>query len=915
MEVLVKVGKKTSELRFSNSECHRAVTTYELKRNVEEYTKCNTLIVEGVYAEEERELREFLSVWHRDKSHKTIFICDANTLESKVASESNCDTVSDLKSLYSKLRELGFEVSTLIDDITANKDRTQQAVYSNPEEINNSSASSKIDSAMEEIEKADTESDKQLNERFESIDAEMAKSEAEVESDKLKDFVSAELSEQKIKYIKLEGKWKKAELDLEAAKQKIAKLTSLVDTAREENAKLSVSIEKMSLASELTEETVSKSDFDSVKEALDETERRVVSLKSQLDTVKDFNGSLKEQLKTKEAELNESIKTADKYRKQYAELNSKVSLGEASEEVDDLKAQIRRQEKTIQSKVEEVSILSDKVASLEEQISDLYDRITSESDALAKKNVVLVAVLEKMNSVIKANKSSEVKIDRLQRSLEDYKKQLEEKNKLLDTNSTEYAKAKASADQLETKVKNAVADKERELERLRAELGTLKTKIESLKKVDEDTISSLRKELSDSKEQLNAQAKQMTESSINYAKMKEQVDAADTRIQIAIADEKRAREYAERQLKQCEAKLSATERQLDTKTIQYDNLISSIGMDAGGVQALVAENKAFQNTNATLSSKLSASSKENESLERTVKNLRDKLKESDESNRQLQASLRNLSGLGGGDSSQAASMVKTIKYSSPGRIIPIVGCGSYGVTTVAYSLAYKLGSTESIVVADFDVISPSLDAWFNRSPMSSDIARLVGDGRKASALGLFIEKGTEAFSKLSDRVISNIERVKGGSISYLGGLYYKADPIKVGAADYEGLLSFLGSKYENVIIDFGNLGISDLQDQLIKVVSNISPKLVIVTPNDKFKVRDMRMKLDALGIDTSRVSWLLNMSRTTSIDDTTRKYIGKAKLSIMPFEPDFFGLKDKFSRNKLTRDKFELFVNQNLFGK
>ena len=98
-------------------------------------------------------------------------------------------------------------------------------------------------------------------------------------------------------------------------------------------------------------------------------------------------------------------------------------------------------------------------------------------------------------------------------------------------------------------------------------------------------------------------------------------------------------------------------------------------------------------------------------------------------------------------------------------------------------------------------------------------------------------------------------------------------------------------------------------------MSDISSKTVAVTPNDRFKVREMRMKLNELKIPTNRVCWLLNLCKTTSIDDRTKQYLGQSQYGIIPFEAEIYGAKEKFTRSKLTRDRFNYFYGEIIFKK
>ena len=143
--IFVKLGQEASKLRFSHSKVHRAITTYELKRNVETYTDGHVLVVEGVYEEEQRELREYLPRFVANNENKVFFFCEEGSLAYKFATANKYPIVGDLKSLYGELDKIGLKVSTFIED----KKKAQEAFTA--ESFTDTSFESIVEETSEEI--------------------------------------------------------------------------------------------------------------------------------------------------------------------------------------------------------------------------------------------------------------------------------------------------------------------------------------------------------------------------------------------------------------------------------------------------------------------------------------------------------------------------------------------------------------------------------------------------------------------------------------------------------------------------------------------------------------------------------------------------------------------------------------------
>ena len=120
--------------------------------------------------------------------------------------------------------------------------------------------------------------------------------------------------------------------------------------------------------------------------------------------------------------------------------------------------------------------------------------------------------------------------------------------------------------------------------------------------------------------------------------------------------------------------------------------------------------------------------------------------------------------------------------------------------------------------------------------------------------------------------------------------------------------------YTYIIVDFGELGSSDLNDQIIKAFIDASYKSVVVTTNDKMEISLFRNKLAECKIALNKISWLLNMCSTTKLEDKTRSILQGVKYEMIPFKPEIYGKKSHFMSDPLTRDKMTKFIDEAIIG-
>ena len=205
---------------------------------------------------------------------------------------------------------------------------------------------------------------------------------------------------------------------------------------------------------------------------------------------------------------------------------------------------------------------------------------------------------------------------------------------------------------------------------------------------------------------------------------------------------------------------------------------------------------------------------------------------------------------------------------------------------------------------------PKADIWFKINPI---VKELKGTGIKSEALsglGIFIEKGANYFIENSNIIIKRVLKTSKGYLDYLSGLYYRPSIGSMIGADYSNLFRYLGNSYNYIIVDFGRLGTSALNDNIIKAVSDISNKKVIVTNKNKLEVRTFNLKLMNANIDKENTLWLLNMCNNTSLDDKIKSFISPADYSIMMYSDSIRGNNIVFGKDRSTRGRFKDFMKK-----
>lgn len=717
----------------------------------------------------------------------------------------------------------------------------------------------------------------------------------------------------------------KLKLDLASATSRGDKLSELVQAVEHERDTFQDKL-KIYGSSEVFEEPITLAEYQDMEQRL-----KALSEQANAPISSDQLDELNEKLKKAEESASIARRNLDDYKGKLRESTSKLSEIETSlsgkqEELDNKQSEISRLEGEVaklqgeirdheNSKLEasnqsaiEITELKSSISKLEAQITELRgsieaermranaiqyqldqsnninDQLQSRVNQEVKAKMIVIGILSdavmEIKSQINSSGSSNAIIDSLKASI----KQLEDSNKKSLAKIAEYEQKMLTLSSAEATISALRSEKER----LAAESAAKQREVIQL----QTTITSNNSKISELELKLGGVASQ---------------------IELAKSQVRGEAESAKREANELRQSLELMKKQFKDKSDQYEALVQQSGVSETGVSSLLETNRVREEYNkqlieqvAKLSSELETARKEATVAKQTATALED-------SNRSMRANMESLSSLVG---NRGVTKLKPIKYTSRGMVIPVFGSGSYGITTTAMSLANRLSAQARVLYIDFDMVSPKADGWFRKSPFLTQMMGLDGMPQQAkTGLGILVEKQIQFFMSNFEQLIIRASMTKSGCIDYLSGFMVRPESNKVLATDWSAFMNVCGNKYGYVIIDMGSIGSSDISDQLIKELVSSSYRSILVSTIDLFEVNQLAMKLGRLGVDRSKLAWLVNMCKNTKMDDRIKKLMHPIPYFMMMFKPELYGMKLNFTNDNLLRDKFHLFLDELVFPK
>lgn len=876
-KILVKVGDK-SRVRFTNAKVYRAIVPSDLFKIADNNDDCHIVVIESISEDEQDAVREFAKAFKdKDSSNVVLFyIPDNDDVTSGIADELNENIFLTLKDLYDNIYNMfNVNVSIYLDD--KRKINSSEIGDSIPEGVTDifGEAAGAFEESIETAEeKAET-----VTESLEENVAEHEESEVTIESEVAKTSEKTEtLNEEKeasevdenckglsedaqdiINKLTMQLNDAKYDYsvvfkDMQNATQRITSLEELVKTLEDEKQVMLDRYNSIVDTKEVIEDPISLIEYENLKDNISKLESTIGKQLTSIESYKETIASKEKDIEHKQETINELNESLSSLRAKLDSINESIESGEIHKEVI-------------------------------EEYTEKIEAVQKEKDELASKESELTSKIEELNSEIEQLHGE---VEKSQNELADtvasLTEQLENAKALAETN-------KSASSELDIKITQLTSEKEL----LINDRDTLKSEVETLK----SSILTKDNELRD---------------------LRNNEAIFNTKLEMANSDSKKEISTLTVKVSDLSKQLKNTEELLEKKEKEYNQLVITSGMDASGATTLAETNKTLESLNKTMREQLANATKELSLAKRREVEAQSSLKHYQEQCKQLNDTLKGVAsaGIGGAAVESAVTNINNImtpiNYKGQAQIIPVFGSGSYGITTTAMSMIYRLYTTSKVLYIDFDMMSANADAWFKKLPLCKKVPGVDPSDMRMTGLGIFFEKGFEAFRSNINNIVIGCDVTKGGRMDYLSGLYYRVDRDKMLRADYNSLFNLLGSMYQYIIIDLGKLGCSDVNDRLIKIVSDIAFKNVVVTTTDKFEVRNFKIKLGENKININNIAWLFNMCESTNVEDSIRQTISPANFGMILRDTNL-GKREKFMKDRMNKDKLVYFMDSVLFVK
>ena len=104
-----------------------------------------------------------------------------------------------------------------------------------------------------------------------------------------------------------------------------------------------------------------------------------------------------------------------------------------------------------------------------------------------------------------------------------------------------------------------------------------------------------------------------------------------------------------------------------------------------------------------------------------------------------------------------------------------------------------------------------------------------------------------------------------------------------------------------------------MSDELIRMFNSISYRKLIVSLNNLYDVRGIRMRLSTDGMSLDNAIWVLNMSDSSVVDNMIKQTLGSARPIIIPKEMSIYGSGNTFDKYPILKDRLnqitEMIIN------
>lgn len=447
VKIIDKVGKK-SNTYFNNINVYRTITVEETEMMASRETGCQLVVIESIKESEQEELKKFILEFTKNGNNTVLFYINdlSDEITSGVADELDYEIILTLEELHNKVEEITgvnvgnryhsdkekndiekiaeeFAVLNIDDSKESNKLEASEKYYDTDVEskvltVSDVDTSKNEDTSREEI--------KRLNRIIEEQKETISIYSRNIEKhNEYENELSEKLRETKARLLELEEKveeYEKIAKEKNAETEENSKETNEIiedykNKVEELSEKISELEEKYKEQKEEKERTVVE--LDNTKVELSETVRILSEAEEKLNET-----SIEiEQTNERFTELIRRVSELEDYKKQtISELEEKDSIIMGlNKDIEELKKNIESSDNEYRDKVRE---LDEYNKSLENNIKEANERIYKEESRNAVLSDSIEQIKKDSNEKLKEKDSI---IDELHVGVENYKKQLEEK--------------------------------------------------------------------------------------------------------------------------------------------------------------------------------------------------------------------------------------------------------------------------------------------------------------------------------------------------------------------------------------------------------------------------------------------------------------------------------------------------------
>lgn len=540
---------------------------------------------------------------------------------------------------------------------------------------------------------------------------------------------------------------------------------------------------------------------------------------------------------------------------------------------------------------------------LKDTIDKLNDSIDDKDNAIEKLREDLTKERQKYNTLKSKADSGELSAEELAEAKDKIRKLERRMGPLNDTINNLNTTVRDLSEQLDGKTQRIDFEVDSRLKIMEVLFNIVQKYKLSFNEINElkTSLTNLEKEHEKLKAQNNKKEEVIASQSKKILELSEIEATIESKINLAIRDEKGKVAEAKTENEQLNRQIALLNNQLQLKDQQYNELVKN---GAGGLSknSLQSINDTLRKSNSDLQNKLSEYQKRYSQLESESKQAVTGYKALEEQNKNLQSIINSSAGENG------KLILPNINYLGKAKVYTVFGSGSYGVTTTAISLTSRLPGRTLFI--DLDLTSPKADVWFRKAPIVQGIPDVNTSDIRSTAMSLFFDRGIGYFEKYLDKMVIGIAKTKNNATSCLFGAYSRPVTSKIIKSDIQGLLNLVGKYFDSIVIDAGKIGSSDVTDQLIKILVNISEKAILVTTPDKFDIRNAQQKFIDTDIKMSNILWIVNLCTNTAIDNKTLDKMKPAKPYMIPFEQKLYMSTSSFLIGGITKGKFNLVLSE-----